>query len=765
MGLAISEDHEALATTVRRWVDNRDTVAAARQLLDAEADHLPELWGELGELGWLGLAVSEANGGQGYGLAELAVVLEELGRGCVPGPMLSSAVAAIAVDRWGRDPGLVARLIDATAPAALALGPGLVVDGDRVTGTVSTVWGAATAEVLVLPVAHGGEGVRWVVLDRGQVEVRELPSFDPTRRLGEVTVDAPVVAERWLAPGAEVELVATLRASAELLGVADWCVGTAAAYACERVQFGRPIGQFQAVKHRCANMLMALEMARAAVWDAARALDEIGLGRAGTGVEVADAGGEEVAGAPDDEPDDEAASARLAAEMAAALAPEAAFACAKDCVQVLGGIGYTWEHDAHLYLKRATALRHLLAPPSSWRARLAASTAVGRRRSVSFELPDDAAGADEAARARQAVRAFVAELGRHDRSEWRGLLVDHGYLTPHWPKPWGLDASPIEQLVIDQELRDAHVRRPHLAVAGWALPTIIAHGSAEQQERFLKPTLRGELAWCQMFSEPGAGSDLAALSTRATRVDGGWSLTGQKVWTTLAREADFAICLARTDPDAPRHEGIGCFLLDMTTPGLEIRPLRELTGMAMFNEVFLTDVFVPDDDLVGSPTGGWAYARTTLANERVSMSSGSSFGPGLAGLFALAGSEAVGSGDPGAGGGRLVDDPLVADQLGGLVADAHAIAVLGMRATLRALGGGQPGPEASVRKLAGVTHEQSVQEAGLALLGPLAAVGEGPGAAWAGGFLGDRALSIAGGTSEIQRNVIAERLLGLPKDP
>ncbi len=239
------------------------------------------------------------------------------------------------------------------------------------------------------------------------------------------------------------------------------------------------------------------------------------------------------------------------------------------------------------------------------------------------------------------------------------------------------------------------MRRPHLAVAGWALPTIIAHGSDDQQDRFVDPTLRGELAWCQMFSEPGAGSDLASLTTRATPVDGGWSLTGQKVWTTLAKEADWAICLARTDPDAPRHEGIGCFLLDMTTPGLDIRPLRELTGMAMFNEVFLTDVFVPDDCLVGSPTGGWSYARTTLANERVSMSSGSSFGPGLAGLFALAGSD-------GSGGSDLLDDPLVVDRLGGLVADAHAIAVLGMRSTLRALGGGQPGPEASVRKLAGV---------------------------------------------------------------
>lgn len=221
----------------------------------------------------------------------------------------------------------------------------------------------------------------------------------------------------------------------------------------------------------------------------------------------------------------------------------------------------------------------------------------------------------------------------------------------------------------------------------------------------------------------------------------------------MADRAHWAICLARTDPAAPRHEGIGCFLVDMTTPGIEIRPLRELTGMAMFNEISLVDVFVPDDCLVGGPTEGWQCARTTLANERVSMASGSSFGPGVSALFDLARANG------------LLDDPVVADRLGALVSDAHAIAMLGVRTTLRALGGGQPGPEASVRKLLGVEHEQAVQEEGLALLGPAAVTGEGDGAIWSGGFLGNRALSIAGGTSEIQRNVIAERLLGLPKDP
>ena len=187
--------------------------------------------------------------------------------------------------------------------------------------------------------------------------------------------------------------------------------------------------------------------------------------------------------------------------------------------------------------------------------------------------------------------------------------------------------------MIDEELAAAHVHRPHLAVGAWALPTIIAHGTPEQQERWVGPTLRGELVWCQLFSEPGAGSDLAALSTRATRHDGGWVLNGQKVWTSIAMRADWGICLARSDPDAPKHDGITYFIVDMHSEGIEVRPLREITGAAMFNEVFFTDVFVPDDCVVGAVNGGWRLARTTLANERVSMASGATFGFGIEGIL------------------------------------------------------------------------------------------------------------------------------------
>jgi alkylation response protein AidB-like acyl-CoA dehydrogenase len=719
MTLAISDDHVALADAVRRWVGARETVAAARAVLEVDHDQLPPFQAEMAELGWVGLAVSEGCGGSAVGVAELAVVVEQLGRGCVPGPFLPTAVAATAIDRWVDDAEiarkLVEPLLDGRATAGVGLRPG------------GPVLGGALADVVLIPVEDAGGGWRWIVASREDCTVRELPSFDPTRRLAHVEVGDEVAASLPCDVGAPLGLMA-LVASAESLGLAQWCVDTAAAYAAERTQFGRPIGQFQAVKHRCADMLVDLEAARALVWDAARAYD-----RAAAGDDAAAAGW------------------RIALDAAASRAPEAAFRCAKDCIQTLGGIGYTWEHDAHIFLKRATAMHQLLPSTSTWRRGLSALVAAGEERSTAIELPA------EAEQVRDAIRADVAAIAEHDRSEWNGLLAESGLLTPHWPTPWGRGASPIEQLVIDEELARAHIRRPHLQIAGWVLPTIVAHGTAEQQERWVLPSMRREITWCQMFSEPGAGSDLASLTTRAVRVDGergsGWSITGQKVWTTMAHLADWAICLARTDPDVPRHEGIGCFLIDMTTPGIDIRPLRELTGMEFFNEVFLDDVFVPDDCLVGGPTQGWECARTTLANERVSMSSGSSFGPGIRSLFELA-----------ERGGHLAD-ALVADELGGLVATAHAVAMLGVRTTLRALGGAQPGPEASVRKLLGVTHEQDVQEVGLSLLGADGAVVEGDGATWTGGFLGNRALSIAGGTSDIQRNVIAERLLGLPKDP
>lgn len=731
MSIAIGDDHLALLATVRRFIADRCPPLVMRTALEGPDDQRPPFWDDLAHLGWLGLHLPEADGGQGYGFAEVAIVVEEFGRALVPGPFLSTVLASALIDAGGAGRARLRGLADGTTVGSVALGPALTgevaPDGSLVvSGTTGPVLGGALADVVVVPVRVGGTE-RWCVVERAGLVSTAVVSLDLTRSLATLALAAAVVPTGDQLLGLDgttaASMVATLVA-AECAGGAAWCVETASAYAVARRQFGRPIGQFQGVKHRCADMLVAAEAAVGVTWDAALALD-------------GDADGAEVA---------------LAAAAAGAIAPEAFAGVAKDCIQVLGGVGFTWDHDAHLYLRRAVAMRQLLGGSFPWRRRVATGALAGTRRTLSLALPA------EAETFRGEVRAFADRVAAGPREEQRAQVVDGGYFVPHWEPPWGRSAGAVEQLVIAQELRRAKIRVPHLAVGAWAAPTIATHGTPEQQERWVRPTLLGDIAWCQLFSEPDAGSDLAALTTAATRTEGGWLLNGQKVWTSMALEADWGICLARTNTGVAKHLGITYFIVDMHSPGLDIRPLREMTGLAMFNEVFFTDVFVPDACIIGEVDQGWPLARTTLANERVSMGRGSSFGGGIEALLALV-VERVNDGQLDGTDSRLLD------QVGALVAEAHAVAVLGLRATQRSLAGASPGPEASVGKLLGVEHDQRTQEVGLTLLGPEGATAAGPAAQWTFGFLANRCLTIAGGTSEIQRNVIAERLLGLPRDP
>ena len=730
MPIGITEDHLALHDAVRGWLERHCPPAVARASIEAKEEPLPPFWGGLAEQGWLGLHIDEAHGGSGAGLPELAVVLEELGRAGAPGPFLPTVLAAAIVARSTNDAARAALLpliAAGEAPAAVGGGPGCGLSAERtgdgliVHGGIRPVLGGHLASVLVAPASLDGEPNVWLALDTADLECTELPSVDLTRRVAAFNADGVVVAPERVLDGVDAGEVLALSgalAAAELVGLAQWCVDTAAEHARDRVQFGRPIGQFQGVKHKCADMVARTELARAAAWDAAQAADE-----------------------PDE--------ALFTSSVAFELALDAAFTNAKDCVQILGGIGFTWEHDAHLYLRRASAVRSMLGPASSWRTTACSLALGGTRRRLAVDLGEDAQGL------RDEVRGFVAEVKDLEPDEQRRRIADAGYIMPTWPAPWGRDAKAVEQVVIEEEFRAAKVTRPGIMIGSWALPSVILYGTREQQERWIPPTLHGEISWCQLFSEPGAGSDLASLSTRATKVEGGWLVTGQKVWTSMAQSADWGILLARTDPDAAKHDGISCFMLDMkNSEGLDIRPLRELTGDAMFNEVFFDEVFVPDDCLVGQEHDGWRAARTTLANERVFMGGGLSLGRGLETILELVGTRG------------LADDTVTLDEVGGLVATAHALACLGFRLTLAALAGADPsGSEASVRKLLGVLHDQHVQEVGLGLLGPDGAIDEGQGHDWSRGFLFNRNLTIAGGTSEIQRNIIGERVLGLPRDP
>jgi len=746
MALGLTEEHLQLAAAVGGWARRNcpasDVRAAAGGPDSGTRWYRDTLAPGLAEQGILGLHLPEEFGGQGYGLPELAVALEELGRALVPGAFLPTVLASAilaAADVTGK---LLAGLADGSAAGAVSLSGGLTgraaPDGGLVIeGESAPVLGASMADLVIAGV-QTDQGEVWTAIDAAGLDITRLDSLDLTRPVARIAARSLALpADRVLA-GVDRAAVVSLAAivfAAEASGIAGWATATAADYAKIRYQFGRPIGQFQGVKHRCSWMLTAAEQAAATAWDAARTTPD---------------------SAADEAP--EGRQREFAAAVAAVVAVDAAVSCAHECIQVLGGIGYTWEHDAHLYYRRALSLRALLGPSDEWARRVALLAMSGTRRPVQVEVGE----ADAPLRA--AVRADLAEIAGLTGAERTERLAAGGWVTPHLPRPWGRGASPLEQLVIDQEMRVAGVRAPGLAIGAWVVPALIKYGTAGQQQRFLPPTLRGDFLWCQLFSEPAAGSDLAGLTTRAERAEGGWRLTGQKIWTSLAKQAAWAICIARTDPAAPRHDGITYFLVDMSSPGVDVRPLREITGDSLFNQVFLDGVFVPDDCVVGEVNDGWRIARTTLANERVSLSRSWTFGSGVAELLEVAGAPAA-SGEV----------PLA--QVGALASEGQAIDLLAVRVTLKQLSGTEPGATGSVRKLLGMRHAQRVAELCWSMSGadgalggssPGRAVGSGgaaDGAHWARQVLMTRALTIGGGTTDIQLNIIGERILGLPRDP
>ncbi|MFV2174795.1 acyl-CoA dehydrogenase [Actinomadura sp. LOL_016] len=728
MAIGLTEEHEALAESVRGFAERNIPATVVRAALDADEETRPAFWSALAEQGLLGLHLDEKHGGQGYGLLELAIVLEELGRAVAPGPFLPTVLASSVIDGSGNAKAraeLLPVLADGSRTAAVALDGALTArrDGDAlvVSGEAATVLGASLADVLVLPVTADDGAEHWVAVDAADVTVAPVESLDRVRRVAKVALaEVTVPADRLLddVTTRRVRDLAAALFGAEAAGAADWLVTTAAEYAKVREQFGRPIGQFQGVKHKASRMLISLEQARAAAWDAARALDDA---------------------APD---------AGFAAAVAAVIAADAGVQTARDAIQILGGIGFTWEHDAHVYLRRTLTLRALLGSSKQGAAEVATLALAGGRREVVLELDEDAQPT------RERIQAEIAELAKiEDKTERNARMGDDGWTVPHFPKPWGRAAGPVEQVLIQQELKAAKVKAPNLVIGAWLVPSLVRYGTEEQKERFLRPTLRGQMVWCQLFSEPGAGSDLASLSMKAERVEGGWKLTGQKIWTSMAQMAQWGFCIARTDPDAAKHDGITYFLVDMKAPGVDVRPLRELTGDALFNEVFLDGVFVPDEQVVGEVNKGWQVARNTLSNERVSLSTGGGLGMGVPELLKFFQGKEL--------------DAVATGEVGRLIAQGQSIDLLGLRTTLKQLNGVEPGAEASVRKLLGVQFNQDVADYCWASQGAAAAT-EVPmteGGIVARAMLFSRSMTIYGGTTEVQLNIIGERLLGLPRDP
>jgi 3-oxochol-4-en-24-oyl-CoA dehydrogenase len=742
----VTSEHDDLRAMVRALVSKHVALADTRNLDRAAARRAG--WPQLAELGLLGIAVPERYGGGGAGLPELSIVVEELARELVAAPFFATAcMAAETLSASGDDHlcgDILPRLATGELTATLASSRAVANKAQRWTlrGELSHVADGADADILLVAAeTDSGTGLFTVSGDEG-VHRQRLRTLDPSRPLAHIRlVDAP--ARALGSPGEGEAVLARVRPrllallAVEQAVLAERTVERTRRYMLERTQFGRPIGAFQALKHRLADAAVRAELASSSAWYAIRQLA---------------AGG---------------ADANFAATVAAAACGEAALQNAAEMIQLHGGIGYTWEHDAHLYLRRAKADQYLLAAPQVLLARLGDTVAErepGSRSDSRIEADPAVAVLQQwldenlTADVRGDVGPAPAERKYSDiRGDWYRRLGEAGWATPTWPEEFGgRGLARDEGGAIVEELKRHGVDRPEEDFVGvWlAGPTIMQWGTDEQRLTYLPPLAVAEHRWCQLFSEPGAGSDLASLSTSAVQIDGErWLVNGQKIWSSFADTADFGLLLARTDPDLPKHGGLTYFLLDMRTPGVEVRPLRQMTGDAEFNEVFLTDVVVPDSARLGPRGAGWKVAISTLMQERNSLTGPPVVGPGVADQLI---GEAVGSG--------AWNDFGVRDRLQRMLVDERCLQAATMRASVAA--GRDPGAIDSIRKLVSADLHERAGRIRIDLQ-PNVTLGwpddtEMP--AGTRSFLEMKKFCIAGGTSEVQRNIISERVLGLPRD-
>ncbi|WP_301123763.1 acyl-CoA dehydrogenase [Mycolicibacterium fortuitum] len=738
VGIAVTPEQQQLSQAVAQFAARHAPIDATRAALDELADgRLPTWWGALVGNGFHAVHLPESVGGQGGGLEEMACVLEAAGSALLPGPLLTTAIAGAAVAS-NPCPAAQTLLKEIAEGATVVMVSGEQAevrgarDGDdwRLTGSSGLALGMCSAQRVVLPFTGEAGALLWAVIDPAEGEVEARRGTDLTTDLGILSLSDRPVSGSAVLTGMDTELSACLTVAltaAAAAGITQWCVDTVTEHLRTREQFGKPIGTFQALQHKAAMLLVNSALATAAAWDAVRALS----------------------GSAD------ADQHRLTACSAAVMAVMPVPGLVLEALTMLGAIGFTWEHDLHLYWRRATSLAASIGPISRWTRRLGELSSTATR-DVTVNLGES--DADFRARVADILdRALSLSdngFGRQgDYPEFmvgprRELLADAGLIAPHWPAPWGCDATVRQQLIVDEEFgKRAELVRPSVGIAEWILPSLIAAGSEELQQRFVPATMRGELSWCQLFSEPGAGSDLASLSTRAVRVEGGWRINGHKIWTSLAHRADYGALLARTDPDAPKHRGIGYFILDMRSAGVEFKQITQSSGRAEFNEVFLTDVFVPDEMLLGDPAAGWQLAISTMAHERVAISGYVNIDR----MGALRELVEV-STDP---------DPVL-HAIGEIDAYTNALKALGVRETLRLLDGQAPGPASSIAKVATNVMLRRAAELTLGLTGPLALEQDSQPAVVAP-YLDLPAELIGGGTTEIQLNIIAQLILGLPR--
>lgn len=794
MKVGYNEEQEELKRIVRQFLEEKSPESEVRRLMETDTGYDEAVWRQMADQMQLqGLTIPEEYGGSGYGAVELVAVMEEMGRSLLCAPFFSSIVLASNLLLVSGDEAAKKELLPKIANGDLLAAVAVTEENGRwdeegvqmkaksdggkwtVSGTkICVIDGQIANELLVL--ARTGKGVSLfrVSGEAKGLKKKLLNTLDSTRkqaRLEFKAVSATLVGtegEAWDAWSKTLDL-AGLALSAEQIGMGQFCLDMAVDYAKIRLQFSRPIGSFQSIKHMCADMFVELESARSGLYYAAACYAE------------------------------EESEFPKAVSLLQAYASEMGFRIAADNIQIHGGIGFTWEHPAHLYYKRGKSSELLFGDGDFHRAKMMEhldAEPMVMPGSGDDETADDEGDSPEAAAIRTEARAWFEANWDPEISlrEWWERLSNSGWGFPTWPEEWyGKDLpSHLARVVAQESRRVGAVAAPTGIGPMMAGPTLAQCATKEQNERFLPDMVSGKLVWCQLFSEPGSGSDLASLQTRAVRDGDEWIINGQKVWTSGAQFSKWGILIARTDPDVPKHSGITYFVIDLEQPGVEVRPLTEMTGQQMFNEVFFTDARVPHANVIGEVNAGWHVGVVTLGFERNSLGAGGmSGGMGGGGMFGPGDLDKPAGKPAGSGGGEMAGmaaafggggasmlkmlpgmfgksgDPVVAQKMARLYTMFELSSYTSMRVQQAVTQGDQVGPEVSIGKIVASKMLRMMRDTALSIEGPMGML-HGEDAPLGGMIqflsLFCPAISIAGGTDQVQANIIGERVLGLPPE-
>lgn len=758
--MSAGDDVAEFRSAVRTFMERLAPTDALRALVEKDQTFDPAVWGRFcTELGAASLLVSEEAGGAGFHVREAAVVAEEAGRVLYGGPYLAQAIAGFLVDRVADGPAreeLMPGLLDGTKRAAVVL-TGVDAGGDDsvLSCTALPVDDVTDADLgLVVATTAQGPGLFLLTGEQLAEAVRPSERLDLTRDSAVLELD-DVRARRLDGGGRAAGIVtagqlAALLLASESVGAARATLDVGVEYSMLREQFGRKLASFQAVKHTLADLFVTIESTTHAVADAVGRFD---------------------AANPEQR--------QLLCDVAQVASGDAFVALAHQNIQNHGGIGFTWEHDAHLYYRRAISSQLRLGGRGAALARLttavsapepidilaqgeggtsadaegeALSTFRKRAREFFSASRDGGNAPVTRAHADYVVPEVLAAAREHQRA-----LHEAGLAGVTYPVEYGgagLGAE-YEGAVHDEaKTTGAGEDRVFTISIGMIGPALVTLGTEEQKARHIGPILRGEDVWCELFSEPGAGSDMAGARTTARRDGDHFVVTGQKVWTSYGRVAKYGALLARTDPDAPKHKGLTMFIVDMESPGITLRPLRQITGEAEFNEVFLDEVRVPADATIGGIGEGWTAARAILMHERLNIGTSTETRMDYPWIHRLAAEQ-----------GRL-DDVALMTEIAEYVVRETVLRICSERVHASLRKGEDPGPVGSVTKMVKTAVVQEAPRIAMRLLG-------NQGVAWPEGgdsadvvatLLRSQSVSIAGGTDNIQRNIIGERILGLPRD-